>query len=157
MAATESDRQLLVRCDVTNRDGDPSIRFVEYGVFRLWQYMMANKHGLVVHGLALSLWLPEADWLAQGSVFQSAAAVERVERLSVAVYDADTGVCNTMQRFVPRDQAARVRDLLLQRIAPETRDAGDFAMESEGGYAILRDGAIDPTTLGHGLSEIRRG
>ena len=150
-------RQLLVRCEVTNRYGDPSVRFVEYGMFRLWQYMMTNKHGLVVHGLALSLWLLEDEWRTQSPVLQSAAPVEPVTRLSIAVYEAETGMCNTMQRFVPDDQVDLVRRLLLQRISPETRVAGDFAMEIEGGYAILRDGAVDPTTLGHGLSEFRRG
>jgi hypothetical protein len=154
MASTESHRQLLVRCEVTNREGDPSVRFVEYGVFRLWQYMMASKHGLVVHDLGVSLWMPEQDWQAQRH--RTAANVEAVQRLSFAIYDRVTGLCNTMQRFVPHDHADQVRDLLLQRISAEVRDAGDFAMDVEPGRAIARDGAIDPASLGHGLSEFRR-
>ena len=66
MALSDSQRQLLVRCEITNRDGDPGVRYVEHSLFRLWQYMMANKHGLVVHGLAVCLWLPEQEWQAQG-------------------------------------------------------------------------------------------
>ena len=155
MALTEGDRQLLVRCEITNRDGDPSVRFIEHNVYRLWQYMMANKHGLVVHGLALCLWLPEQDWQAQPTVFQNAAAVEGVERLSLAIYDRSTGLCNTMQRYVLTEESEKVRELLLQRVSRQTLADGDFAMEVESGRAVIREGTVDPATLGHALSEIR--
>jgi hypothetical protein len=155
MALTESQRQLLVRCEITNRDGDPSVRFVEHNVFRLWQYMMANKHGLVVHGLSMSLWLPEHEWLAQGEIFQRAGCVESVQRISFAIYERATGLCNTMQRYVPATDADKVKELLLQRIAPDVRAEGDFAMELETGRAVIREDVVDPATLGHALSEMR--
>jgi hypothetical protein len=155
MPLTESQRQLLVRCEVTNRDGDPSVRFVEHNVFRLWQYMMANKHGLVVHGLSVSLWLPEQEWQSQGEIFQRSGAVESVHRISFAIYERATGLCNTMQRYVPAADADKVKDLLLQRIPHEIRVEGDFAMEMEAGRAVIRDDVVDPATLGHALSEMR--
>lgn len=153
--ASDSHRQLLVRCEITNRDGDPGVRFVEHNVFRLWQYMMANKHGLVVHGLAVCLWLPEHEWQSQSEIFQRAGEVEEVNRLSFAIYDRATGLCNTMQRFVPAGETERVKELLLARISPEARLEGDFAMELEAGRAVIRDDVVDPATLGHALSEIR--
>ena len=155
MAASHSHRQLLVRCEITNRDGDPGVRFVEHNVFRLWQYMMANKHGLVVHGLSVSLWLPEQEWQAQGQLFQRAGAIEAVHRISFAIYERATGLCNTMQRYVPADDVDTVKELLLQRIPSEVRTEGDFAMEIEAGRAVIRDDVVDPATLGHALSEIR--
>ena len=157
MALTESHRQLLVRCDITNRDGDTGVRFVEHTVFRLWQYMMANKHGLVVHRLGICLWLPEQEWEIQGEIFQRAGAVESVQRLSFAIYDRSSGLCNTMQRYVPADDADKVKELLLQRISPEARAEGDFAMEIEAGRAVIRDDDVDPASLGHALSEMRPG
>lgn len=157
MALTESHRQVLVRCEVTNRDGDPSVRYVEHNVFRLWQYMMANKHGLVVHGLAISLWLPEQEWQSQGEIFQRAGNVELVHRINFAIYESGTGLCNTMQRYVPAGDADRVQALLMDRIAPEVRSAGDCAMELDQGRAVIRDDVVDPATLGHALSEIRPG
>jgi hypothetical protein len=155
MALTDSQRQLLVRCEVTNRDGDPSVRFVEHNVFRLWQYMMANKHGLVVHGLSVSLWLPEQEWDLQGEIFQRAGTVESVHRISFAIYERATGLCNTMQRYVPAADSDKVKELLVQRIPPEVRAEGDVAMEIEAGRAVIRDDVVDPATLGHALSEMR--
>lgn len=157
MASSDSQRQLLVRCEITNRDGDPGVRYVEHSTFRLWQYMMANKHGLVVHGLAVSLWLPEQEWEAQGELFQRAGEIESVSRLSFAIFDRATGLCNTMQRFVLAEEVDKVRDLLLQRIPSEVRADGDFAMELEAGRAVIRDETVDPSTLGHALSEMRPG
>lgn len=157
MALADNHRQLLVRCEITNRDGDLSVRFVEHHLFRLWQYMMANKHGLVVHSLSVCLWLPEEEWHAQGELFQRAGTVETVHRLSFAVYDRSTGLCNTMQRFVPAGDADKVRELLLQRVSPEARAEGDFAMEMESGRAVIRDDIDDPAALGHTLSSIRPG
>lgn len=155
MALTDGQRQLLVRCEITNRDGELGVRYVEHNVFRLWQYMMANKHGLVVHGLAVCLWLPEQEWQAQGEIFQRAGTMEAVHRLSFAVYDRTTGLCNTMQRYVPANDADKVRELLLSRISPEARAEGDFAMELEAGRAVIRDDLVDPASLGHALSEMR--
>lgn len=157
MASTDGQRQLLVRCEITNRDGDTGVRYVEHNVYRLWQYMMASKHGLVVHGLAVSLWLPEEEWQTQGEIFQRAGLVESVSRLGIAIYDRATGLCNTMQRFVLSEDLDLVKDLLLQRIPPEVRAEGDFAMELEAGRAVIRDDLVDPATLGHALSEIRPG
>lgn len=155
MALPDSQRQLLIRCEVTNRDGDPSVRFVEHNLFRLWQYMMANKHGLVVHGLSVSLWFPEPEWDAQDELLKSSCPVEPVHRIGLAIYDRATGLINTMQRYVPAADSELVKDLLLQRIPHEVRSDGDFVMELEAGRAVIREDVVDPATLGHALSEIR--
>ena len=52
MAIPEIHRQLLVRCMVRNRDAEISVRFVEHGLYRLWQYMMVNKHNIEVEDAA---------------------------------------------------------------------------------------------------------
>lgn len=153
----ESQRQLLVRCEVTNRDGDPSVRFVEHNLFRLWQYMMGNKHGLVVHGLSVSLWFPDSEWHAQDELVKTSGPVEPVHRIGLAIYDRATGMINTMQRYVPAADVDLVKDLLLQRIPQEVRADGDYVMEVETGRAVIREDVVDPATLGHALSEIRPG
>jgi hypothetical protein len=81
--------------------------------------------------------------------------VESVQRISFAIYERATGLCNTMQRYVPATDADKVKELLLQRIAPDVRAEGDFAMELETGRAVIREDVVDPATLGHALSEMR--
>lgn len=151
MSTSKPHRQLLVRCDVENGRGEPSVRFVEHSLYRLWQYMMANKHQLRVQQASLCLWLPEPEWEAQAKLFEHAGQVEPVHRIGIALYDDENGFCNTMQRFVAEPDSQRVRTLLLGRIPAEARETGGFAMEVEAGYAIAR-GAADLAELGNPLA-----
>jgi hypothetical protein len=144
-------RQLLVRCDVENRLGEDSVRFVEHSLYRLWQYMMANKHQLRVQQASLCLWLPESEWDAQAKLFEHAGQVEAVHRIAIALFDDEQGFCNTIQRFVPEQDSQRVRTLLLSRLPANARETGDFVMEIEAGHAVAR-GATDLGELGTPLA-----
>jgi hypothetical protein len=145
--STALHRHVLVRCEVINRDNIASVRFVEQDHFRLWQYMMANKHNLIVQGAAPCLWLPEAEYTANATMFESAGACEAVTRLTIAIYDQDSGLCNTLQRFVPLDETEQLSELLLRRISPDIGGSDDFVMEQQRGYAIIKAGA-DAARLG---------
>jgi hypothetical protein len=136
-----SHRRVLVRCSVINRDAVCSVRFVEQDHFRLWQYMMANKHHLIVQNVTPCLWIPDGECAANSAVFDHAGTNDPVTRLTLAIYDHTTGLCNTMQRFVPTNEIAQLRELLLRRIPEDVRASDDFAMEQQRGYAILKTGA----------------
>ncbi|MEZ5558862.1 MAG: hypothetical protein R3E86_10035 [Pseudomonadales bacterium] len=151
MALSDSHRQLLVRCRMRNRDGETSVRFVEQSLFRLWQYMMANKHALVVTQVDLCLWLPAEEWRAQQALFEHVGPEQQVQRICLAVFDPVTGLCSTLQRFVAAEDVERVKGLLLDRIPLETRQGDDFAMEVEHGIAVLRGEAAELATLGYAL------
>lgn len=143
-------RHVLVRCEVTNNDAATSIRFVEQDHYRLWQYMMANKHDLIVQNAAPCLWLPETEYAANATVFDKAGTCEAVTRLTFAVYDPASGLCNTMQRFVPIAETEQLSELLLRRVAPDVRTSDDFVMEQQRGYAVIKAG-IDAGRLGFPL------
>ncbi len=145
--STPLHRHVLVRCEVVNRASAVSIRFVEQDHFRLWQYMMANKHDLIVRGAAPCLWLPDAEFAANVSVFDKAGTCEAVTRLTFAVYDHLSGLCNTMQRFVPLAETDELSELLLRRVSPDIRTSDDFVMQQQRGYAVIKAGA-DPTRIG---------
>ncbi len=148
--STPLHRHVLVRCEVVNRDSVASIRFVEQDHFRLWQYMMANKHDLIVQSAAPCLWLPEAEYAANATVFDNAGSCEAVTRLTFAVYDQESGLCNTLQRFVPLAETDQLSELLLRRISPDISGSDDFVMEQQRGYAVIKAGA-DVTRLGFPL------
>jgi len=136
--STPLHRHVLVRCEVVNRESAVSIRFVEQDHFRLWQYMMANKHDLIVRSAAPCLWLPEAEYAANAGVFHKAGACEAVTRLTFAVYDQVSGLCSTMQRFVPLAETDQLSELLLRRVSPDIRASDDFVMEQQRGYAVIK-------------------
>jgi hypothetical protein len=145
--STTPHRHILVRSEVINGDGVASVRFVEEDHYRLWQYMMANKHGLIVQNAAPCLWLPESEYAANATVFDKAGTCEPVTRLTFAVYDHASGLCNTMQRFVATAETDQVAELLLRRVSPDIRTSDDFVMEQQLGYAVTKPGA-DSSRLG---------
>lgn len=143
------DRHVLVRCVIQNRKHEASVRFVEHAHFRLWQYLMANKHDLIVKEGWLCLWLPEKEYEKQGIAFAHAGDVEAVVRLSFAHYDSMTGLCQTTQRFVPAADSDHVRALLIGRISQEVRSAPDFVTRADPGLAVIRSRDLDLATLGN--------
>ncbi|MCZ6643801.1 MAG: hypothetical protein O7F71_19675 [Gammaproteobacteria bacterium] len=143
----ETHRHVLVCCTVTNQAGEASIRYVEHSLYRLWQYMMANKHHIVVRDAAVCLWLPKDELDSHQQLFRHAGSVEEVHRISFASYDQDSGICNTMQRFVAAADSDRVQSLLLSRIPQESKRSGDFAMELEIGHAVVNSELADLSTL----------
>jgi hypothetical protein len=142
------DRHVLIRCVVQNRNRETSTRFVEHAHYRLWQYLMANKHDLIVKEGALCLWLPEEEYGKQARAFSHAGEMEPVVRLSFAHYDAMTGLCQTTQRFVPAADSDHVRALLISRLAQEVKSAPDFVTRADAGCAVIRARDLDLTTLG---------
>ncbi len=151
MDQPETHRHLLVCCTVTNRSGEESLRYVEHSLYRLWQYMMVNKHSIVVRDATVCLWLPGDEMEVHDQLFRQAGLVEEVHRMSFASYDQETGICNTMQRFVAAADSDEVQALLLSRIPPEAMRSGDIAMELEIGHAVASSEAADLGTLGHQL------
>ncbi len=141
-------RHVLVRCVVENRAGTPSLRFVEQSHYRLWQYMMANKHDLRVKTASLALWVTDEEYNDKSAVFERSGLLEAVDRIAFAVYDHDTGVVSTLQRFVARQDTNALRDSLMARFPEALRASNDFAMEQESGQAIIREGTTDAMRLG---------
>ena len=133
-------RHVLVRCCVINRDSAISVRFIEQDHFRLWQYVMANKHGLIVQDVAPCLWIPDSEYAANATVFNRAGDNEPVTRLTFAIYDSANGLCNTMQRFVPTLETDQLREQLLQRVPVDIRDSDEFVMEQQRGCAVIKTG-----------------
>jgi hypothetical protein len=143
------ERHVLVRCVVENRSGTSSLRFVEQSHYRLWQYMMANKHDLSVKSASLALWLSDDEFDDNEAVFSRSGTVELVDRIAFAVYDRDTGIVSTLQRFVARDECVALRDSLMARFPEALRSSEDFAMEQENGRVVIREGLANNVRVGY--------
>ena len=144
MVQSENHRHLLVCCTVTNRSGEESIRYVEQSLYRLWQYMMANKHHILVQDATVCLWLPKDELEVHHQLFRHAGNVAEVHRLSFASYDQHSGICNTRQRFVAAAEVDRVRTLFLNRVPTESKRSGNFAMELEIGHVVVNSELNNP-------------
>lgn len=149
-----SVREILVRCAVSNRTNDVSVRFVEKSHFRLWQYMMANKHHILVDTAAICLWLPNTEFNEHATLFNHAGPVEPVNRISLAMFDKEVGLVNVTQRFVPDNDTELVSRLLLSRVPGDLQNTEDVVHEVQPGYAIVRTTHTDLAEIELRLQEI---
>lgn len=152
MTLPPAHRQLLVRCQILNRQREASERFVEQSLFRLWQYMMANRHGLRVESAEVCLWLPGAEWQAQEELFSRVGAALPVSRLSLTLYDAEAGLTQSVQRFVATERAAVLRERLLGHLAGDGRDR-HCDLTQHDGMAALRSELDDLLQIGYAFED----
>ncbi len=149
--ATEQQRQIVLRCLLAGQEGELSVRFVEQSHFRLWQYLLANKHNLIVKEAIGCLWLSQADYETNQDLYAHAGQIESVRRVRFAIYDAESGLCDITQRFLPAAEAETVRDLLLKKVPTDVLDSDDLTISEEPGYAILKK-TLDLEKIGNRLT-----
>jgi len=152
---TDQPRHILVRCEVENRKKIRSTRFVEKAHYQLWRYMVTTKHELIVREEAVCLWMAAQEFERQKKLFTQAGGgssgsggVEAVNQIGIAIFDPNTGMCDTLQRFVPLTDSQTVSELLLKRIPKNLQDSSDFAMQVEPGFAIIQPDQVDTSQLG---------
>jgi hypothetical protein len=132
--ATET---ILVRANVRNRDGEEGVRHVELSQFRLWQYFVANRHGLEVTSAYLGLWMPHGEYERLRDFYERAGTVAPVDRIRIVTYDAELGVAHHLVRYVPTEEAETGLQRLLARLGPE-RAAEGVERERVPGTLVLR-------------------
>lgn len=106
--------QKLVRCEVDRGDGRPaSPRFVPIEIFGLWEYLMVHRHEFRVAGRNASVWVE----LEEGGS-QVKSPVEHVTEIALFVFEPKDGMLTRVCRYVPSDEASRVREILLAHYKP---------------------------------------
>jgi hypothetical protein len=113
------ESQKLVRCQVANRYHETSTRFIEINAFKLWEHLMATKHGLKVGEPHLCLWISADEYARGAEVFDRAGEVEAVNRIVVDLFDAEYGFSQTITRYARAVESDQVVEILRSHIPPE--------------------------------------
>ena len=132
------ESQKLVRCQVANRYQEASIRFVEIGAFRLWEYLMTTKHGLKVGEPSLCLWIDDSEYEVNASVFDRAGEVEEVNRIVVELFDREYGFSQTTTRYARTSETDQVLDILRSHIPPELCDSESCTIDIVSGRVVQK-------------------
>lgn len=108
--------QKLMRCEVVNRYHESSVRFVELDAFKLWQYLISNKHGMKVGEPTLCLWVDGDEYARNANVFDRAGGVEAVNRIVVDLFDVEYGFSQTITRYARAGETDQVVSILRSHI-----------------------------------------
>ena len=130
------ESQKLVRCEVTNRYRETSIRFVELDAYRLWEYLMTSKHGLRVGNPNICLWVHASEYERNASVFDRAGEVEPVDRIVVDLFDREYGFSQTITRYARTTETEQVMQILRSHIPSDLYDSDACHIGVIGGRAV---------------------
>jgi hypothetical protein len=144
------ENQKLIRCQLKSPSGRLQTRFIEFELFKLWQYMIQTKHGFEISGLRMSLWISEDDYLSKQSLYERSGDIVPVDKLTVSIFDQRNGFTHITHRFAHQDDTAQVKSILLSHVPEDLINSPDFSLEMTAGRTVER-GPIS------GLSEISLG
>ena len=130
------ESQKLVRCQVVNRYQETSIRFIEIGAFKLWEYLMTTKHGLKIGDPTLCLWIDESEYEGNANVFDRAGQVEEVNRILVELFDREYGFSQTTTRYARTNETEQVLEILRSHIPVELRDSESCSIDIVSGRVV---------------------
>lgn len=147
------ESQKLIRCRVSSKNTSQSVRYIELENYKMWEYMVTTKHGLVVdNDLSLCLWVHEEEYIRNEDVYSRAGSISPVNRLLILINDEKHGYYYSASRFVPSDETEKVRKILLSHTSPEQRDNEYTTIEVIPGYTIEQKSHADAEPLVLGLA-----
>ena len=132
-ARNNGQRQLLMRCQVTNQQGDSGERFVDHAEFPLWQHLLETKHALRVTSPTPCVWVPQDECRRHDKQFSRAAYQAPVVKLTYENFDGRTGISEKKVRFA----LASVLDVVTPVLDEHLGGNNDYVvLETQAGEAI---------------------
>lgn len=144
----------LLRCEVANSANEQSLRYVELEQFRLWEYMMRNRHDFSVQKLQLGLWMAISEFEANPGPFQHGGQVEEVSCITISWFNSSHNYTLDIMRYVPTEQCETVRQILLSHIAASKRGGRSIDLSEQHGVCISRRIEDPEVELILGLSDM---
>ncbi len=148
-----AESRKLIRCFVTKKGGEPSIRFVELEFFKLWKYMMQNRHGFEVDYLSLCLWVNRDRFDQNRKIYEASGRIEDVDRIQVAIFDKHNGFCHTTNRYVPTADTSKFQGILLSHVADDVKASDGFEISAERGVSIEKETVQELKDIVLGLAD----
>ncbi len=145
------ESQKLIRCKVSSEKNSSSIRYIELENYKMWEYMVSTKHGLIIEtDLSLCLWVHEEEYLRNEDVYSRAGNVSAVNRLMIMINDENHGYYYSASRFVASKETEMVKNILLSH---KTNKNGDEMTDIEviPGYTVEQKEHMEET-ITSGLS-----
>ncbi|MDY6942559.1 MAG: hypothetical protein SVU69_06030 [Pseudomonadota bacterium] len=151
-AHPELHSQKLVRCHIRNPQSETSIRFVELENFRLWEYMMRHKHGLVAEAVSLCLWVNLKEYHRKENIYARAGDVHTLNSIVLNIFDPLNGYSHVIKRYALAADTERLKTTLLSHISVDVRESDRFDVTVYPGFGVARSD-VDDQQLILGLAD----
>ena len=104
--------QKLIRCFLSSLGGSETVRYIEFELFKLWQYMMITKHGFQISDMTCACGSMNNNFRKK-KVCTAAAARSRMSAGSLFPFYKENGFTHITNRYVPVEETERMRGILL--------------------------------------------
>ena len=130
------ETEKLIRCNVTTKNNEPSVRFIELNNFRLWEHLMISKHAASISDAMLCLWMNNEEYADNENIYSRAGNTEPVNRIVVDIFDEEYGFSNTVTRFVRAAETETVKKILKSHIPDIVSDSELSQIEVYEGHTV---------------------
>ena len=137
----------LIRCNVINRYNEESIRFIELSNFKLWEYLMTNKHGIKIGNMSLCLWVSDEEFKENENLYLHSGEVENVNRVVVDMFNEEYGFSNAITRFVRGSETDQVIKILTSHVPKEMVNTDTCQVDTYQGYSIVKKANAERSAL----------
>ena len=141
---TTQHRQSLFSVPVFNSEGQPSVRYVDTAIFKLWRHWIEANHGFQVMDPTSFVWIPATEERRHDQLFSHSHERDAVTRLSFESFNERTHETEHRVRFVPTEEIDQIENIL-------TRHFGGtnifVSMAAESGYAINTRSQNEPSYI----------
>lgn len=141
----------LVKCWMVNANGEGRHRFVELENFRLWEYLVTNKHNMTISDITVCLWVSDNNFQSNRAMFEHAAGVIfRVDQVTIERYDPNYKFFNLIHRYCLSEETTDLQARLKSLIVDQGAKAGDWKMLVTEGWGLEPeiDELVEPIALG---------
>ena len=146
-----AETEKLIRCHVTNRYNEQTVRLIEFNNFKLWEYLMTNKHGARINNISLCLWISEAEFNEHENIYSRTGEAESVNRIIVDMYDEEYGFSNAITRFARESETEQVIGILKSHIPSDLCE--DCEVHVYKGFSITQNTHFHARPMIMGLEE----
>jgi hypothetical protein len=138
----------LVKCELFNRKMEKTLRFIELDKFKLWLYMMQNKHGFVIGDKSLHLWVSADQYRKHENLYGASHKLEEVDLIDMIIFDEDNKFTYSIARFAPSSERQKMKKILLSHVNRRLLTKDHFEINVYPGYALARFDKIEKFLCG---------
>lgn len=130
--------QKLIHCKVCNPNGETTVRLIEIEMFKMWEFLLRTRHGLLVEEPTLCLWVSESAYEENSGIFEHAGEVKEVDLIAIHIFDVEYGFTHTIERYSLVDETDQVVKVLTSHIPDDLQNNDVYQVEVIPGLVVMQ-------------------
>lgn len=128
--------QKLIRCSVSQNGRLPRTKYIELEFFKAWAYIMLNRHGLVVSGPDLYLWVDMNEYDSHREIYDKNEGPGTVDRVELLISSEQSDSCHAIKRYTPHQNVAEMEKIMISHLGKDIQNSENYQFITTKGYTF---------------------